>query len=234
MLPPSKTTGRACPFTLTCGSQAGKRSRSVIAPAIAVSSFQSLYLAQALKRHAVAATAGKSAGRAGIAPKKDWARVASPASIGRNVVKANCAGRFARRRGFFGQNAGANQQLADLGFCFHVLNQHIDALHPRQLANDFRIHPRDRREPARPVASVVRPCDPCRLVGFPLGWHAVAESSWGLRKFPELGHSSGYTRNLCVIGPYASTRRSRQKGQFRRTSSIRCRSTSAMSTSSAS
>src|ERR1019366_6607394 len=171
-------------------------------------------------------------GREGIAPQKDGAGVARPTAIGRNVVKANCPGRFAWRRGSLRENVGANQQLSNLGFRLHVLDQNVDALHPRQLPNDFRVHPRDGLEPSRPVRAVVRPRDPRRLVGFPLGWHTVAEGGRGLRKFPRLGHSHGYTRNLCVIGPYASTRRSRQKGQFRRTSSMRCRSTSAISTSS--
>ena len=71
-------------------------------------------------------------------------------------------------------------------------------------ARDLRVHPGDRTELPGPIGFVMRPRDPRRIVPFPLGGPAPCHApSQRLR-----------------IGAYASTRRSRRKGQLRRVPSI--------------
>src|SRR5207248_5334470 len=55
------------------------------------------------------------------------------------------------------------------------VHQYPHDLRGCELADDLRVHPRDWAEPARPVALVVGPPDPCGMMPFPLGGHAKPE-----------------------------------------------------------
>src|SRR5579872_509082 len=71
------------------------------------------------------------------------------------------------------------QHLASLFRGPGVVDDQLNPLMPCQIANDFSVDPWDRFEPARPIAVIVRPCQPCGSVRLPLGGHAVAERSGG-------------------------------------------------------
>src|SRR5207248_9831720 len=55
------------------------------------------------------------------------------------------------------------------------VHQYPHDLRGCELADDLRVNPRDRAEPARPVALVVGPPDPRGMMPFPLGGHAKPE-----------------------------------------------------------
>ncbi len=61
-----------------------------------------------------------------------------------------------------------------------VVDQNVDLLDAREMADDLRIDPRNRLELARPVGAIVRPRDPRGLVRLPLGRHAIAERGGSL------------------------------------------------------
>src|SRR5581483_5107815 len=82
--------------------------------------------------------------------------------------------------------------------------KNLDALASMQHARDLRIDPGNRLELARPVRLVMRPRDPGGFVRLPLCGKTKA-------------HAPRYRLR---IGAYASIRRSRRNGQFRRVSSI--------------
>src|SRR5690606_33632014 len=101
---------------------------------------------------------------------------------------------------------------------FLVLDEDLDALVPVQHADDLGVHPWDRFELARPVRLVVRPADPGGGVRLPF-------------RGPAPGSDAAHPMYRFRIGPYASMRRSRRKGQLRRVYSIRAGSHSATRTS---
>src|SRR2546428_7347512 len=96
---------------------------------------------------------------------------------------------------------------------------HEDARHLAggELADDLGVHPGNRRELARPIAPVVRPSEPRRVVRLPLRGHAEAEA--GRRLWT--GHYGCGSMNRLPSSEYASMRRSRRNGHPRRTSSMR-------------
>src|SRR5262249_20746140 len=104
-----------------------------------------------------------------------------------------------------------------------AFHQDPHPLHAAQLPHDLRVHPRNRRETPRPVLAIVRPRDPCGLVRFPFGGHAEPGRPRRRRR---------QSITLLQMPLYASMRRSRRKGQLRRTSSMRRGSHSTISVSS--
>jgi hypothetical protein len=90
-------------------------------------------------------------------------RVPGPDAVSFPTVKAD-GGR---------ERSGLVENLARFAFYRSILNYEFDPLVRRQVANDFRIDPRDRLKLSRPVVSAVRPSEPSRGVRFPLGGHAV-------------------------------------------------------------
>src|SRR3954454_17473720 len=91
----------------------------------------------------------------------------------------------------------------------------------------FAVNPPNWLELSGPVLLFVRPGDPGSLVSLPFRRHTRQTSRWCIGRH---GHHEPSQR--CVIGPYASTRLSLRKGQFRRTSSICFGSHSTTSTDS--
>ena len=67
------------------------------------------------------------------------------------------------------------EQLAHLPFSRRIIDDQFNALMPREISNDLGIDPRNRLEPARPVAAIVRPCEPGCIVRLPLSRHPIAE-----------------------------------------------------------
>ena len=58
-----------------------------------------------------------------------------------------------------------------------IIDDQFDPLVPRQMANDFGVHPWNGLELARPVVAVVRPSQPGGVVRLPFGGHAVTAVS---------------------------------------------------------
>ena len=56
------------------------------------------------------------------------------------------------------------------------VDENADHFARRQLADDFAVHPGDRRKFPRPIGDVVRPADPGRRMRLPFGRHASAIS----------------------------------------------------------
>ena len=79
-----------------------------------------------------------------------------------------------------------------------AVDDQIDALMPRQIADDLGIDPRNRLELPRPVAVEMRPGKPGGRVRLPLGRHAVAERGGKLWTWRWLGHFPSIMR--LVIG----------------------------------
>jgi hypothetical protein len=69
------------------------------------------------------------------------------------------------------------QHLACALFRFGVADQNAHTLHAGQLADDFRVDPRNGRELSGPVAAIVRPGNPGGFVRLPLGGHPKAEGA---------------------------------------------------------
>ena len=68
-----------------------------------------------------------------------------------------------------------------LRFDGFVVNQNFNAFMPDEVAHDLGIHPPDGLKFAGPIVAMVGPGDPCGVVRFPLGGHAVAVGlGWGL------------------------------------------------------
>ena len=95
----------------------------------------------------------------------DRAGVAHPSAVGGNAKEID--------GGEIG--AGLFQNGADFGFSCAILHQQINALNAREMPDDFREGPGNRRELSRPVGLFVRPAEPRGVVMFPLGGHPVAE-----------------------------------------------------------
>ncbi len=150
MLPPSSTMP---------GSNAAKLDRALRRwPGMRLSSRQLSYLAQPLKSQCVMATSPA------VVLHEHRAIVARPASIGRpaqeldgvhvdRAFRQNAPGAFFERR---------------------IFHQNADPFHARQVAHDFAIEPRNRREFAGPIGSLVRPCQPRGFVRLPFGRHPPA------------------------------------------------------------
>ena len=96
---------------------------------------------------------------------KDGCVVAGPASVGGNAVEINGV-----------EVCSAFQQGAPRRvLCIWILNQDAHALDAGETAHDLAIHPRDWRELAGPVGSLMWPSDPGGCVRLPFGRHAVPE-----------------------------------------------------------
>src|SRR5262249_43789309 len=100
-------------------------------------------------------------------------------------------------------DAAALHRLPRLGAVLRRRHDQPRALALRDAAEHLAVHPRDRRELARPVALVRGPAEPRRFVRLPLAGH------------PERSHffaPGGTSRKRCSIPAYASMRRSRRNG----------------------
>ena len=99
----------------------------------------------------------------GGAPHERAARVADPAPVRREPVDADPTR--------IDPGPGQPPQRPPLGA--GVAEYNLDRLDRRELADDLDVAPPDRLDLARPVGTVVRPREPGRAVGGPLGGHAV-------------------------------------------------------------
>ena len=75
--------------------------------------------------------------------------------------------------------SGGFQDAASSAFHRRVFHEDSYALDLREVANDVRVNPGDRRKFSRPVGFFVRPGEPCGRVRLPFGGHAVAELERG-------------------------------------------------------
>src|SRR6266404_611581 len=98
---------------------------------------------------------------AGTASHADGTGVAHPAAIGRDTKKVD-SGEV---------HAGLFQDVARTRFRSAILNEQIDALNAREVANDFGIGPGNRGKFAGPVSLFVGPAEPGGFVMLPLGRH---------------------------------------------------------------
>src|ERR1700735_1452707 len=132
--------------------------------------------------------------------------------------------------------AGAFQDATGALFGGDIIHEDVDIFDAGEMADYFRVDPGDGLEFSRPVFGVVRPREPGSFMRLPFGGHAIAESARGggigENGGSLLDHSPSPSRKRLTMGPYASIRRSRRKGQLRRVSSIFCRSISAIRVSS--
>ena len=70
------------------------------------------------------------------------------------------------------QRAAFLQNLAGAFLGCGIVDNNVDFFPASQMADDLGVDMRDAGELTRPVALVVRPGNPGRLVRLPLGWHA--------------------------------------------------------------
>src|SRR5580765_2023434 len=99
--------------------------------------------------------------------QKYAARVPQPDTVRRPTVKTNVVGE--RFRTF--------ENSVSLPRRRGIVDDQFDPLVPREIANDLGINPWDGLELSRPVALVMRPCEPRGGVRFPLGGHPIAKCS---------------------------------------------------------
>ncbi len=114
---------------------------------------------------------------------KDRSRVSQPDAVSCPVVKVQP--RQVR--------AGSQQDAPRPPLRGGIIDQDIDFLHLRQMANNFRIDPGYWLKLAGPVLRVVGPGDPGGKMRLPLGRHAIAKAARRLRR---LRHTA---RNLLVM-----------------------------------
>ncbi len=124
-----------------------------------LSSRQLSYLAQPLKSQLVMATSPASIAN------EDRAIVARPASIGGPAEELD--GAHVDRA--FRENA------PDAFFQCGILHQNADLFDARQPPHDIAVDPRNRREFAGPIGTLVRPGQPGGFVRLPFGRHAESE-----------------------------------------------------------
>jgi len=96
-------------------------------------------------------------------------RVAHPDAVGGPAVEADVSQR----------RAGSVEQLPYLPLGRGVIDDQLDPLVPREIANDFRVDPGNRLKLAGPVAVIVRPGQPGSGVEFPFSGHAEVEGCRG-------------------------------------------------------
>jgi len=90
------------------------------------------------------------------------AGVASPHPVGRPAVEAQVVGQGIR----FGKN------LSSMLFSGQIVDDQLDSLMPPQMTNNFSIDPGDGFKFSRPIAAVVRPCQPGGGVRLPFRGHS--------------------------------------------------------------
>src|SRR5437762_2440135 len=91
------------------------------------------------------------------------------------------------------QRARSIEHFARVG---RIIDDQLDALMPRMMANDFRVDPRDRLELAGPVIAIMRPRQPGGPVRLPFGREAHRGMSSSRRsKSHDLKREAGEPRS---------------------------------------
>ena len=74
----------------------------------------------------------------------------------------------------FSESIGLIEDFPGALFRSRIVDDELDAFMPGQMADDFRVDPRDRLKLSRPVITIMRPCQPGGLVRLPFRGHAQA------------------------------------------------------------
>ena len=93
-----------------------------------------------------------------LAADEDRSEVTRPTTVGGKAEKVH-AGEI---------HTDLREYATGLSLLCCGVDQNADHFAPRERADDFAVHPRNRRELTRPIGDVVRPADPGRRVRLPL------------------------------------------------------------------